>query len=88
MTSERRGQGGPVLSIAIAGAGLLGRLLAWRLSRAGHRVDVFDPAPDGQPCHDGRVFRSQSLKGTPAIAGVPFLHLAWPVLARRGTLWR
>ena len=54
MTSERRGQGGPVLSIAIAGAGLLGRLLAWRLSHAGHRVEVFDPAPDGQPRHDGR----------------------------------
>ncbi len=31
--------------IAIAGAGLLGRLLAWQLARAGHRVDVFDPAP-------------------------------------------
>jgi len=32
----------------IAGAGLLGRLLAWRLSRNGHRVTVFDPAPDVQ----------------------------------------
>lgn len=30
--------------IGIAGAGLLGRLLAWRLARAGHQVDVFDPA--------------------------------------------
>lgn len=30
------------LSIGIAGAGLLGRLLAWRLSLAGHRVAVFD----------------------------------------------
>jgi glycine oxidase len=54
MTPERRGHARPVLSIAIAGAGLLGRLLAWRLSRAGHRVDVFDPAPDAQPRHDGR----------------------------------
>ncbi len=34
--------------VAIAGAGLLGRLLALQLSRAGHRVEVFDPAPDGQ----------------------------------------
>jgi glycine oxidase len=33
-------------SIGIAGAGLLGRLLAWRLAAAGHRVQVFDPAPD------------------------------------------
>jgi len=32
-------------TIAIAGAGVLGRLLAWRLGRAGHRVQVVDPAP-------------------------------------------
>jgi glycine oxidase len=32
--------------IGIAGAGLLGRLLAFQLARAGHRVEVFDPAPD------------------------------------------
>ncbi len=30
--------------IGIAGAGLLGRLLAWRLSNQGHAVTVFDPA--------------------------------------------
>lgn len=33
------------MKIGIAGAGLLGRLLAFRLTRAGHEVDVFDPAP-------------------------------------------
>lgn len=32
------------MRIGIAGAGLLGRLLALRLSRAGHDVHVFDPA--------------------------------------------
>ncbi len=32
------------LRIGIAGAGLLGRLLAFTLARAGHRVDVHDPA--------------------------------------------
>ncbi len=32
--------------IGIAGAGVLGRLLAWRLARAGHTVSVVDPAPD------------------------------------------
>ncbi len=42
------------LSIGIAGAGLLGRLLAWQLARAGHRVSVFDPARDAQPSFDGR----------------------------------
>lgn len=32
------------MRIAIAGAGLLGRLLAFQLARAGHEVHVFDPA--------------------------------------------
>jgi glycine oxidase len=32
------------LHIGIAGAGLLGRLLAWRLAGLGHAVSVFDPA--------------------------------------------
>lgn len=34
--------------VGIVGAGLLGRLLAWRLALAGHRVHVFDPAADAQ----------------------------------------
>lgn len=33
-----------MLSVAIAGAGVMGRLLAWQLARAGHRVSVVDPA--------------------------------------------
>lgn len=33
-----------VQHIGIAGAGLLGRLLAWRLAGLGHAVTVFDPA--------------------------------------------
>jgi glycine oxidase len=41
-------------TIGIAGAGLLGRLLAWQLGRAGHCVSVFDPARDAQPSFDGR----------------------------------
>lgn len=36
------------MSVGIAGAGLLGRLLAWRLASAGHRVTVFDPGADAQ----------------------------------------
>jgi len=32
------------MKTAIAGAGLVGRLLAFQLARAGHEVDVFDPA--------------------------------------------
>ncbi|HSV54406.1 MAG TPA: FAD-dependent oxidoreductase [Burkholderiaceae bacterium] len=33
------------MRVGIAGAGLLGRLLAFELARAGHAVEVFDPAP-------------------------------------------
>ena len=36
------------MRIGVAGAGLLGRLLALQLSGAGHEVHVFDPAPDAQ----------------------------------------
>ncbi|AMO23196.1 glycine oxidase ThiO [Ramlibacter solisilvae] len=36
------------MKIGIAGAGLVGRLLAFRLARAGHAVEVFDPAADAQ----------------------------------------
>lgn len=43
-----------MLAIGIAGAGVLGRLLAWRLSRAGHRVQVFDAAAGPEPSWDGR----------------------------------
>ncbi len=39
---------GVKLHIGIAGAGLLGRLLAFELAQAGHCVDVYDPAPDAQ----------------------------------------
>ena len=36
------------LHIGIAGAGLLGRLLAFELARSGHSVDIFDPASGPQ----------------------------------------
>jgi glycine oxidase len=36
------------MKIGIAGAGLLGRLLACQLARAGHEVHVFDPAPHAE----------------------------------------
>ncbi|MBA2672760.1 FAD-dependent oxidoreductase [Ramlibacter sp.] len=36
------------MRIGIAGAGLLGRLLAFQLARAGHAVEVFDPAPHAE----------------------------------------
>lgn len=51
------------LTIGIAGAGLLGRLLAWRLARGGHRVTVFDPAPGPAPRFDGQGAAAFSAAG-------------------------
>lgn len=89
------------LSIGIAGAGLLGRLLAWRLSGLGHRVSVFDPAASPEP-----LFRSERPQILPAGAALqaagftaagmlsPLAELdnAEPAVAALGwrsiTLWR
>ena len=43
------------LKIGIAGAGVLGRLLAWRLARLGHALTVFDPAPGPSPPANGSL---------------------------------
>lgn len=51
--------------VGVAGSGLVGRLLAWRLAQAGHRVQVFEAAPDALP-----QLRSQAGEGAwPRAAG-------------------
>ena len=45
----------PGLKIGIAGAGVLGRLLAWQLRRSGDAVTVFDPAPGPIPPATGSL---------------------------------
>ncbi|CAG1019664.1 glycine oxidase [Burkholderiaceae bacterium] len=79
-----------ILDIGIAGAGLLGRLLAWRLARAGHRVHVHDPAIDAQPRFDGRHASSFSAAGM--LSPLAELENAGPGLALLGmrsvSLWR
>lgn len=50
--------------IGIAGAGVLGRLLAWRLAREGHAVQVVDPAPGPDAPPTGSL-----LPGQPHAAG-------------------
>jgi len=40
--------------VAIAGAGLAGRLFAWSLARAGHQVSVFDAGLGPEPLFDGQ----------------------------------
>jgi glycine oxidase len=44
------------MHIGIAGAGLLGRLLAFELARAGHAAEVFDPAPGPAAPAAGSVY--------------------------------
>jgi glycine oxidase len=44
------------MHIGIAGAGLLGRLLAFELARTGHSVEVFDPAPGPAAPAAGSVY--------------------------------
>ncbi|HWH74877.1 MAG TPA: FAD-dependent oxidoreductase [Methylibium sp.] len=77
-------------AIGIAGAGLLGRLLAWQLARVGERVEVFDAAPGPQPRFDAHGAAAASAAGmlsplaerdhaAPAIAA-----LGWRSIA----LWR
>jgi glycine oxidase len=85
------------LTIGIAGAGVLGRLLAWQLARLRHAVTVFDPAPGPLPPATG----SLTAPAQPHAAGFtaagmlsPLAELdnAGPEIARLGwrsvALWR
>jgi len=52
--------------VAIAGAGIAGRLLAFQLARLGHDVEVFDLAPDasapqGQQSHEAAAFTAAGM---------------------------
>jgi len=77
-------------TVGIAGAGLLGRLLAWRLVQAGHRVIVFDPAGGAEPAFDGQGAAAFSAAGM--LSPVAELETASPAVARLGLrsveLWR
>jgi glycine oxidase len=76
--------------IAIAGAGVLGRLLAWTLARAGHAVEVADPAPGPEPRHDGLGAAGFTAAGMLSplaeaeVAGFEIAELGWRSL----TLWQ
>jgi glycine oxidase len=72
------------MHVGIAGAGLLGRLLAWRLSRDGHRVTVFDPAPGPQPRFDGQGAAGFSAAGM--LSPLAEMENAGPEIAALG--WR
>jgi glycine oxidase len=70
------------LNIGIAGAGLLGRLVAWTLAHQGHRVSVFDPAPGPQPAHDGHGAAGFTAAGM--LSPLAELETAEPDVAARG----
>ena len=57
--------------IGIAGAGVLGRLLAWQLGHAGHVVTVFDPAPGPQAPPVGGVSQWTLPRTHPPTAAAP-----------------
>ncbi|NDV13724.1 FAD-dependent oxidoreductase [Crenobacter caeni] len=76
--------------VAIAGAGVVGRLLAWTLSRRGHAVTVFDPAPGAGPAADGKGAAGFTAAGM--LSPLAELEHAPPEIARLGLrslgLWR
>ncbi|KAB0572865.1 FAD-dependent oxidoreductase, partial [Ideonella dechloratans] len=73
----------------IAGAGVLGRLLAWRLAHAGWRVSVVDPAPDALAPARGSLFHAPHAAGFTAagmLSPLAELDQAEPDVAALG--WR
>ncbi|WP_290866971.1 FAD-dependent oxidoreductase [Aquabacterium sp.] len=68
--------------IGIAGAGLLGRLLAWQLGRLGHQVTVVDPAPGPAPLFDGQGAAGFTAAGM--LSPLAELDAAEPDVAGRG----
>ena len=76
-------------AIAIAGAGVMGRLLAWQLAHAGHRVQVVDPAT-GPEQPGAAAFTAAGLlsplaeqeNAEPEVAALGWRSLAlWPAIA-------
>jgi glycine oxidase len=85
-----------VARTGIAGAGVLGRLLAWRLAHAGHAVTVFDPAPGPQPpgtgVLNGHAPHAAGFTAAGMLSPLAELDSAGPAIARLGwrslALWR
>jgi glycine oxidase len=75
-------------TVGIAGAGLLGRLLAWRLGRLGLRVGVFDPAPGPEPRFgvNGAAQHAAGYTAAGMLSPLAELDNAGPAIAALG--WR
>lgn len=72
--------------IAIAGAGVAGRLLAFQLSRLGHEVDVFDLAPDAAAPEGQRPHAAAAFTAAGMLSPLAELEHAPADIAERG--WR
>jgi glycine oxidase len=75
-------------TVAIAGAGLLGRLLAWRLAREGHAVRVVDPASGPEAprtgCVDATADHAAAFTAAGMLSPMAELDHAGPAVARLG----
>ncbi len=75
------------MKIAVAGAGVAGRLIAWQLARLGHDVEVYDPAPDAEPPHGSNPHLcSAGFTAAGMLSPLAELENAAPDIAARG--WR
>ncbi|HKX39686.1 MAG TPA: FAD-dependent oxidoreductase, partial [Burkholderiaceae bacterium] len=79
------------MRVGIAGAGVVGRLLAWRLAREGHEVEVFDPALGAQAPATGQTTPSAApyaagFTAAGMLSPLAELDQAEPEIARLG--WR
>ena len=72
--------------IAIAGAGVAGRLLAFQLARLGHEVEVFDLAPDGAAPDGQRPHPAAAFTAAGMLSPLAELDHAPADIAERG--WR
>ena len=72
--------------IAVAGAGVAGRLLAFQLSRLGHEVEVFDLAPDAAAPEGQRPHAAAAFTAAGMLSPLAELEHAPADIAERG--WR
>jgi len=72
--------------IAISGAGVAGRLLAFQLSRLGHEVDMFDLAPDAAAPEGRRTHPAAAFTAAGMLSPLAELDHAPADIAERG--WR
>jgi len=72
--------------VAIAGAGVAGRLLAFQLGRLGHEVDVYDLAPDAAAPEGSRQHPAAAFTAAGMLSPLAELDHAPADIAERG--WR